>query len=137
MNPLIVPAIGGIIETIGKVADDLITSDAERAKADLDAYNAETARLVSQTKINEIEAGSADSFTRRWRPAVGWVGVIALGYASILEPVGRFIAQVMFGYGGAFPVIDTDLTLQVLLGLLGLGAMRSAERIRGVIPGGK
>lgn len=132
MNPLIVPAIGGIIETIGKVADDLITSDSERAKADLDAYNAETARLVSQTKINEIEAGSSDSFTRRWRPAVGWVGVIALGYASILEPVGRFIAQVMFGYGGAFPVIDTDLTLQVLLGLLGLGAMRSAEKFKGV-----
>ena len=132
MNPLIVPAIGGIIETIGKVADDLITSDADRAKADLDAYNAETARLVSQTKINEIEAGSSDSFTRRWRPAVGWVGVIALGYASILEPVGRFIAQVMFGYGGAFPVIDTDLTLQVLLGLLGLGAMRSAEKFKGV-----
>ena len=128
MNPLIVPAIGGIIETIGKVADDLITSDSERAKADLDAYNAETARLVSQTKINEIEAGSSDSFTRRWRPAVGWVGVIALGYASILEPVGRFIAQVMFGYGGAFPVIDTDLTLQVLLGLLGLGAMRSFDK---------
>lgn len=132
MNPLIVPAIGGIIETIGKVADDLITSDSERAKADLDAYNAETGRLVSQTKINEIEAGSSDSFTRRWRPAVGWVGVIALGYASILEPVGRFIAQVMFGYGGAFPVIDTDLTLQVLLGLLGLGAMRSAEKFKGV-----
>ena len=132
MNPLIVPAIGGIIETIGKVADDLITTDAERAKADLDAYNAETARLVSQTKINEIEAGSSDSFTRRWRPAVGWVGVIALGYASILEPVGRFIAQVMFGYGGAFPVIYTDLTLQVLLGLLGLGAMRSAEKFKGV-----
>ena len=132
MNPLIVPAIGGIIETIGKVADDLITTDAERAKADLDAYNAETARLVSQTKINEIEAGSSDSFTRRWRPAVGWVGVIALGYASILEPVGRFIAQVMFGYGGAFPVIDTDLTLQVLLGLLGLGAMRSVEKFKGV-----
>ena len=128
MNPLIVPAIGGIIETIGKVADDLITSDSERAKADLDAYNAETARLVSQTKINEIEAGSSDSFTRRWRPAVGWVGVIALGYASILEPVGRFIAQVMFGYAGAFPVIDTDLTLQVLLGLLGLGAMRSFDK---------
>ena len=128
MNPLIVPAIGGIIETIGKVADDLITSDSERAKADLDAYTAETARLVSQTKINEIEAGSSDSFTRRWRPAVGWVGVIALGYASILEPVGRFIAQVMFGYGGAFPVIDTDLTLQVLLGLLGLGAMRSFDK---------
>lgn len=128
MNPLIVPAIGGIIETIGKVADDLITSDSERAKADLDAYNAETSRLTSQTKINEIEAGSSDRFVSRWRPAVGWVGVVALGYASIVEPVGRFIAQVAFGYDGAFPVIDTDLTLQVLLGLLGLGAMRSFDK---------
>ena len=128
MNPLIVPAIGGIIETIGKVADDLITSDSERAKADLDAYNAETARLTSQTKINEIEASSTDRFVSRWRPAVGWVGVVALGYASIVEPVGRFIAQVAFGYEGAFPVIDTDLTLQVLLGLLGLGAMRSFDK---------
>lgn len=129
MNPLL---LGGIVETVGKVADDLFTSDEERAKAELDAYTAETARLSTQTEVNKIEAGSDSIFVAGWRPAVGWVCGSALAYAAILEPVGRFVAQVGFGYAGEFPQIDTDLTLQVLLGMLGLGTLRTWEKGKGV-----
>ena len=45
--------------------------------------------------------------------------------------MARFVAQVWFHYTGAFPTIDTQLTMQVLLGMLGLGAMRSVEKIKG------
>lgn len=128
MSPLIVPAIGGIIETIGKVADDLITSDSERAKADIDAYNAETMRLASQTEINKIEAASSSVWVSGARPFIMWVCGIAFAYASVLEPVLRFFAKVFFGYAGDFPVIDTDLTMQVLFGILGLGVMRSFDK---------
>lgn len=138
MNPLIVPAIGGIIETIGKVADDLITTDAERAKADLDAYNAETARLVSQTKINEIEAGSSDSFTRRWRPAVGWVGVLAMLYQFVIYPVLVWGWALMQAHDlvslaiAAPPMLDTDALWVILTGILGLGTARTIEKVKGV-----
>lgn len=129
MNPLL---LGGIVETVGKIADDLFTSDEERAKAELDAYTAETDRLANQTRINEIEAGSSSSFTSGWRPFVGWTCGLALAYVSVLEPVARFVSQVFFGYTGAFPVIDTDLTLQVLLGMLGLGGLRTFEKHKGL-----
>jgi hypothetical protein len=56
----------------------------------------------------------------------------AFAYAAILEPVARFVAAVMFGYKGAFPAIDTALTIQVLFGILGLGAMRMREKEKGV-----
>lgn len=129
MNPLL---LGGIVETIGKVADDLFTSDEERARAELEAYQAETDRIATQTEVNKIEAGSDSIFVAGWRPAVGWVCGSALAYAAIVEPVARFVSQVAFGYSGAFPEIDTDLTLQVLLGMLGLGTLRTWEKGKGV-----
>lgn len=128
MNPLL---IGGIVETVGKIADDLFTSDEERAKAALDAYSAETVRMTAQTDINKEEAKSSSTFVAGARPFILWVCGVALAYAALLEPLMRFAAKVWFGYAGDFPVIDTDITLQVLFGILGLGTLRSVEKFRG------
>ena len=49
----------------------------------------------------------------------------------LVEPIMRFAAQVGFHYTGAFPVIDTALTMQVLFGILGLGALRSYDKKNG------
>ena len=121
-----------IFDIIDKLIPD---ADArEKAKADVAMLEAkgELDAVLGQIQINIEEAKHPSVFVSGWRPAVGWVGAAALGYASILEPVLRFGATVGFGYQGAFPVIDTDLTLQVLLGLLGLGAFRSFEKAKGV-----
>lgn len=124
--------IGEIIGTVGKIADDLTTSDKERMDAELDAYNAESKRMDGQVEINKIEAASGSLFVSGGRPFVVWVCAFALAYAAVIEPIARFVATVGFAYSGPFPVIDTDLTMQVLLGLLGLGAYRSVEKIKGV-----
>ncbi len=86
---------------------------------------------LAQIAVNVEEAKSTDPFTSRWRPFVGWIGGFALAYASIVEPVLRFVSQVVFGYMGSFPVIDTTLTMQVLFGILGLGAFRSYDKKSG------
>lgn len=88
--------------------------------------------MTGQLEINKIEASSTSLFVAGWRPFVGWVCGISLTYAAIVEPVARFLATVVFKYAGAFPVIDTTLTLQILLGLLGLAGMRSWEKEKGV-----
>jgi hypothetical protein len=131
MNPLLDIGIGGIIQTVGKVADDLFTSDEERLKAELDSFNAETARLQGQTDVNKVEAASLSLFVAGWRPAIGWICGLSLGYVSIFEPIGRFIAQVMYGYNGAFPAIDTTITMQILVGMLGLGLYRTMDKKNG------
>lgn len=132
MNILGSFGIGGVIEAVGKVAGDLVTTDKERMTAALEAYKAETDRMQGQVETNKIEAASSSLFVSGARPAVMWICAFALAYASVIEPVARFVARVWFGYGGDFPVIDTDLTMQVLIGVLGLGAYRSFEKAKGV-----
>lgn len=88
--------------------------------------------MASQMDINKIEAQNPSLFVSGWRPFIGWVCGISLTYAAIIEPVSRFIAKVLFHYTSEFPVIDTTLTLQILLGLLGLAGMRSWEKKEGV-----
>jgi len=83
---------------------------------------------AGQIDTNKLEAQSANVFVSGWRPFVGWVCGAALAYSAILEPIARFIATVAFGYLGIFPVIDTQITLQILLGLLGLAGMRSFDK---------
>lgn len=88
--------------------------------------------MASQMEINKIEAGSSNLFVSGWRPFIGWGCGIAFLYAALFEPFIRFVSTVIFKYNGAFPVIDTQLTLQILLGLLGLAGMRSWEKKEGV-----
>jgi hypothetical protein len=124
------------LEIGGKVLDRVFPDPTERAKAQLELLKLEQsgdlAVMTAQTDINKVEAGSAHLFVSGWRPFVGWVCGLSLCYAAILEPFARFVATVMFSYVGTFPIIDTALTLQILLGLLGLAGMRSWEKKEGV-----
>lgn len=86
---------------------------------------------LAQIEVNKEEAKSASLFVAGWRPGTGWVCVISLAYASIIEPLMRFICT-MAGYKGAFPVIDTSITLQILFALLGLASLRSLDKSKGV-----
>jgi hypothetical protein len=88
--------------------------------------------VLGQIEVNKVEAASSSLFVSGARPAILWICGVAFGYASIVEPLARFIAVVAFGYAGAFPLIDTDITLQILLGLLGLSGMRTFEKKHGV-----
>lgn len=98
-----------------------------RQAGSLAALNAQVTLMCKQAEINMKEADHPSLFVAGWRPAVGWTGAAAFAYMSIVEPVARFIAT-MTGYDGEFPVIDSDITVQVLLGMLGLGIMRSFDK---------
>lgn len=87
---------------------------------------------LAQIDVNKAEAQNTNWFVAGWRPFVGWIGGFALAYAAIIEPIARFTANVMYHYTGAFPIIDTNLTMQVLMGMLGLGIMRTYEKSKNV-----
>ena len=129
--PLILPAILGIAD---KIFDRVIPDKAaaEKAKSEFAAVaqTQEFSLALEQIKVNVEEAKSTNWFVAGWRPACGWIGALALGYAALLEPVLRFAAKVAFDYQGAFPVLDTTITMQILFGILGLGAYRTAEKIK-------
>jgi hypothetical protein len=89
------------------------------------------AAITGQMDINKVEAASSSVFVSGWRPFAGWVCGLGLGYVSIIEPIARFTAK-MCGYEGEFPQIDTSLTMQILMGMLGMGGLRSLDKIKGV-----
>lgn len=127
------------ITAIVTVGSQLITrlfpDPAQAAQANLELtkmqMSGELAQITEQTGIDKIEAASTSVFVSGWRPFVGWVCGIGLGYVAIIEPIARFVAT-MLGYTGSFPVIDTTLTMQVLIGMLGLGGLRSLDKKNGV-----
>jgi len=102
-----------------------------KQRGDLSALNAHVKLLTGQLEINKIEAASSSLFVSGWRPFVGWVCGMGLLYASILEPLLRFLLKTN-GYTGIFPVIDTTITMQVLMGMLGLSVMRTHEKTKNV-----
>ena len=115
------------LETKGKIDQALLELN-EQYEVKL----RELAIQLAQIELNKIEASNSNLFISGWRPFIGWVCGVGFCYSIILEPIARFIATVIFSYLGAFPVIDTNLTIQVLMAILGLGGMRTYEKLKGV-----
>ena len=79
---------------------------------------------LAQIKLNTEEA-KGNWFQSGWRPATGWVCVLGFGVNFLVSPLAA-------GFGFVIPQADTSVMLPVLMGMLGLGTMRSLERIKGV-----
>lgn len=128
--------ISAALDIGGKLIDRLWPNPTDAAKAKLELLKmqqeGDLAVITGQLAINQEEAKSPHLFVSGWRPFIAWGCGFAMIYASILEPFVRFVSMVIFKYTGPFPVIDTSLTLQVLLGLLGLAGLRTYEKKEGV-----
>ncbi len=96
-------------------------------RGELAELNAQVQLLTGQLTINMEEAKHPSVLVAGWRPFVGWVGGLSLAYAGILEPILRFSFKVG-GYSGEFPVVDTTMAMTILMGMLGMGAMRSFDK---------
>ena len=77
-----------------------------------------------QLEVNKVEAAHKSLFVAGWRPAIGWVCALGLFYNVILANI--------IGIWVDVPEIDTTLLVPVMMGMLGLGAMRSYEKVQGV-----
>lgn len=114
-----------------KQSEELRKLEELHQKGDLAQLQSHTNLLLGQINVNATEAKHKSIFVAGWRPFVGWVCGFGLLYASVIEPIMRFIAK-LSDYTGTFPVLDTSITMQVLLGMLGLGMMRTREKEKGV-----
>ena len=104
----------------------------ERQKAELESLLTSTlAQLdIAQTDVNKAEAASSNLFVAGWRPFVGWVCGAAFAYHFILQPLLAFILA-NAGHEVTLPAFDMETLTTVLMGLLGLGSLRTIEKIRG------
>jgi len=77
-----------------------------------------------QLAVNAVEAAHKSLFVAGWRPFCGWIAGLALMYSTIIAPIISIWVDV--------PAIDSSLLTTVLMGMLGIGAMRTAEKVKGV-----
>lgn len=135
MNPL---AIGGIIETVGKIADDLITTDKERIELALREREIDQRTDLAQLEVNKVEAQHSSIFVAGARPAILWVGATALAWTFIVHPMlvwGWSLLQAAAWVPADMippPTLDSDALWVIVSGILGLGGYRTFEKVKGV-----
>lgn len=128
-----------LIGPVSSLLDKFIPDSDERAKLAHEIATMAEKQMHEQTmgqlEVNKAEAAHRSIFVAGWRPMVGWVCAAALAYHFIVYPLAVFIL-VYFNVSGLhpsdLPSFDMDSLMTVLLGMLGLGGLRTYEKAKGV-----
>lgn len=136
------PAISDLLKTLmervlpdpQKQADMQLELAKMAATGELAKLNSDLQLAVGQMDTNKTEAASPSIFVSGWRPFIGWVCGIGLGVQFVASPLLTFILD-FFGKHVVVPTLDLGTLMTLLFGMLGLGAYRTAEKIKGVANG--
>jgi hypothetical protein len=130
----LIPVLGSVIDKIFPDATKASEAKLELFKlqqqGDMAALEAELKLALGQVEVNKVEAASTSMFVAGWRPAVGWVCVFGLAYT--------FVGQPLLTWGSAYwqvpipPSLDMGTLITLLGGMLGLGGLRTVEKMNGV-----
>lgn len=146
MNPLVNLLAGPVFESVNLIIDKIWPDKEkyalERQKAELELLRFtqsermqdkanEVALAVAQMDINKVEAASSSVFVSGWRPFIGWVCGISFAYVFFVGPLITAIS-VSYGHNFVLPPIDIDKMIYILGGILGLGGLRTFEKVKGV-----
>ncbi len=134
--------VTAMLDIGGKVIDRLFPDAGQAAAAKLELIklqqSGELAMMSADVEIakgqmstNQAEAASGGLFVAGWRPFIGWTCGAAFGYKFVLAPALAF-ALTAFGHPITLPVLDFTEMSTVLLGMLGLGGLRTIEKVKGV-----
>jgi hypothetical protein len=127
--------ITALFDIGGKVIDRLWPDPVQAAAAKLELLklqqSGELAQIAGQLEINKEEAKSASVFVSGWRPFIGWVCGAACAWNWIGLPVALFVAAYLSNPLNLKPA-DISEMLPVLMGMLGLGGLRTLEKINNV-----
>jgi hypothetical protein len=125
--------IDTIINTVGTIIDRVVPDKNARdqAKEQLEkALNEQDFQIaLEQIKVNAVEAQSDNFFKSGWRPSVGWICSIAFGLHFVILPLFNYFLMLC----GKQPILvpfQMDTLLTVLLGLLGMGTLRTVEKMK-------
>jgi len=86
---------------------------------------------MAQLEVNKVEASHQSIFVSGWRPFVGWCCGVALAYHFILAPILALIINI-YSPGVTLPEFEFSQLSTILMGMLGLGGLRSWEKTKGV-----
>lgn len=138
---ILTPLLGKVVEAVGtKLGVDMSTDEMKSKRLDIELeiqkIIAEQDKLIqeanlAQIDVNKQEASHQNIFVSGWRPFIGWICGSALAYHFVFQPLLAFLGSAS-GHPIVLPTFDMQSLLTVLMGMLGLGAMRSYEKVYGV-----
>lgn len=140
MNILGLIASGGISELmkgVGTLAKDIRSavtgeiSPERKAEIEQKLLELEFASQKAQTDINIEEAKHKSIFVAGWRPAIGWCGAVGLFYHFIGHPIFVWVVSIG-GWSIKPPELNTEGLLSLVFAMLGMGGLRTFEKIRNV-----
>ena len=126
--PSLLPVVGDVLDRFFPNKEEK-----ERAQRELEAKLTEHLAKIdlAQLEVNKQEASHRSVFIAGWRPFVGWTCGLALFYTYLAQPMAMFILA-QTGDLVQLPHVDLSMMMPVLLGMLGLGGLRSFEKYKGV-----
>lgn len=113
------------IAAIGNVLDGLFTSKDEKLTHEEVRMRLAQQPNLAQIELNKVEASHRSIFVAGWRPWMGWVGGMGLANMFLINPWIQWIT------GAAGPNLPEDIIMELVLALLGLGALRTFEKVKG------
>ena len=135
MLPFIGPAIDLFNGVLKRVLPEKM-SELEKATLQqsltMELLKADWGNVAAQLEINKVEAGSANLFVAGWRPACGWTCAAAFAYSFVLQPFAVFLITVFKWQAPPLPALDMGPLMAVLGGMLGLGGLRTVEKLKGI-----
>lgn len=120
-----------LTDVIDRIFPDKDAQAQQRAELLLKAQEIDAELAKGQQAINEQEAASPSLFVAGWRPFIGWVCGVAFAYHFVLQPLITYVAA-LNGHKVDLPVFDMQQLSTVLMGMLGLGGLRTVEKLKGV-----
>ena len=121
-----------------KRAEEMRLLEELRQKGDLAELNAHVQLMLGQLEVNKMEAQHKSIFVAGWRPFVGWTCGGALAWQFIAYPMLMWLWQLLKAFGAIPddipppPILETGALFTLLLGMLGIGTMRSIDKKHGV-----
>ena len=127
----IIPLVTPLVEQLVSLIPDPNAREKAKAEAQAQLTALITQQAQNQVEINKIEAANKNIFVSGWRPFIGWVCGVALGYTYIVAPFWAWILTVWYP-DAMLPTLPTENLFELVLAMLGLGGLRTFEKTKGV-----
>ena len=123
--------VGPVTGLLDKFVEDKDQKNALAHEISTMAERHSQEQMLAQLEVNKAEAASSSIFVSGWRPATGWVCVLGMAGNFIVTPFANFVLALLDVHV-VVPLVPLDTMMPVLLGLLGLGGLRTLEKTKGV-----
>ena len=124
--------VSALLDIGGKVLDRVFPDPAQQAAARLELLklqqSGELTQIAGQMDINKAEAANPSVFVSGWRPAIGWICGAGFAVQFVIGPLAEW-GSALANHPVKFPQMDTGTMMPLLLGMLGLGGLRTAEKL--------